>query len=652
MDNLITTFMYHMSLIMEDGKAHAEAALKEHNLSLSVDFPKLAQFLQWFPKRDAALSHDQLNQSAYEILPEEQFSILAAFINGITFDKKAAKWEFYSKSSRLFALYLRPILMAVPFEFYKENSQLMQFINQLKMHYAKRKSPASFKLGELSSIIPKHIMPYLQHQSADTEIDPYLFEFFVYQKMYHQLDRGRLCCNDSVSYCDLEHDLIDDTLVDDVEKISAKFGYSKIPIYCDKRLDDALETLDKAWDTTTENIRLNRNPGFNLKATKDGQQDWSLLYDSSEKLDDAFFKTLPKVEIADLVMFIGDRVKLWDGFTHMKDRYTKKKKPEPLVVNACLLSEAFGFSVKKMAEMSDLNFNVLRSTREDFVRVETLCNVNDMSSNHINSLPIFRLWNLLDDKLLADADGQKLATSNSTIQSRYSTKYIGKGRGISLYTLIANFIAVNAKNIGLNEYEGHSLYDMIYGNKTDIEIDMVTGDNHSLNQLNFVSLDSIDVDYVPSIKNIREAANDLYSVKSIENYTGILRPKWKINVNRIKSEKRGIQRVLLSLIMQENTQTNIIRKLNTHARYARLKAALFEYNKVFKSTHVLNLIDNMPLRKAIRTARNRTEAYHQLQGLIRKIYSGIFKGKKIMDNRVSAHAVRLIANCIVAYNSI
>ena len=108
-------------------------------------------------------------------------------------------------------------------------------------------------------------------------------------------------------------------------------------------------------------------------------------------------------------------------------------------------------------------------------------------------------------------------------------------------------------------------------------------------------------------------------------------------------------RVLLSLIMQENTQSNIIRKLNSHARYAGLKAGLFEYNKIFKSTHILNMIDNMQLRKAIRAARNRTELYHQLQGLIRKIYNGIFKGKKIIGNRISAHAARLIANCVIAY---
>ena len=81
------------------------------------------------------------------------------------------------------------------------------------------------------------------------------------------------------------------------------------------------------------------------------------------------------------------------------------------------MSEAFGIGEMKMAEMSDLNFNLLRSTREDFIRISTLCAVNDMVSNYIHSLPIFHEWNLLDDKLLADADGQKFATSDSTIQS-------------------------------------------------------------------------------------------------------------------------------------------------------------------------------------------------------------------------------------------
>ena len=110
--------------------------------------------------------------------------------------------------------------------------------------------------------------------------------------------------------------------------------------------------------------------------------------------------------------------------------------------------------------------------------------------------------------------------------------------------------------------------------------------------------------------------------------------------------------MLLSLLLQENTQANIVKKINSYARYAGLKKALAEYNSIFESTHILNLIDSMVLRKAIKTARNRTESYHQLQGFIRKVFHGVFKGKKIIDNQVSAHAVRLVVNCIVAYNAI
>ncbi len=99
-------------------------------------------------------------------------------------------------------------------------------------------------------------------------------------------------------------------------------------------------------------------------------------------------------------------------------------------------------------------------------------------------------------------------------------------------------------------------------------------------------------------------------------------------------------------------RATIVRKLNSHARYARLRAGLLEYNKILKSTHVLNVIHDIQFRKALRTARNRTESYHALQGLIRKVHHGIFKGKTVKDNRLSAHATRLVANCIIAYNSI
>lgn len=128
------------------------------------------------------------------------------------------------------------------------------------------------------------------------------------------------------------------------------------------------------------------------------------------------------------MMHMGDRTDMWSVFTHMKTRYNVKVKPTKTAVNACILSNAFGISTEKMAEMSDLKFNLLRSTQEDYIRIDTMCPANDKASNLVHSLPIFKLWDLIDNKILGDADGQKLATSESTIQSRYSKNTLGKHR--------------------------------------------------------------------------------------------------------------------------------------------------------------------------------------------------------------------------------
>jgi hypothetical protein len=117
MDNLITSFMFHIRAILTDAKKHADKARAEYNASLVVDIPKLAKFVKWFPNRKYGLNHEELNHEAYKILPEKQFHIIAEYLGGSVFDKKAAKRDFYLEISRQFALYLRPVLIHVPFTY-------------------------------------------------------------------------------------------------------------------------------------------------------------------------------------------------------------------------------------------------------------------------------------------------------------------------------------------------------------------------------------------------------------------------------------------------------------------------------------------------------------------------------------------------------
>lgn len=77
-----------------------------------------------------------------------------------------------------------------------------------------------------------------------------------------------------------------------------------------------------------------------------------------------------------IMMYIGDRIGMWRSFTHIKTDTIKKRRPYRWPLMLRILSDAFGVGIEKMAEMSDLNYNLMRSTHEDFMRIETLCAAN------------------------------------------------------------------------------------------------------------------------------------------------------------------------------------------------------------------------------------------------------------------------------------
>ena len=75
--------------------------------------------------------------------------------------------------------------------------------------------------------------------------------------MYHLINRGKLCCNASVSYYDINHDLINDLLVDDIEKVAQEFGYPKFLLYCEFWITFDLARSFKGKETLTF-LTLNR----------------------------------------------------------------------------------------------------------------------------------------------------------------------------------------------------------------------------------------------------------------------------------------------------------------------------------------------------------------------------------------------------------
>ncbi len=652
-DNLIISFTYHYRNINKLSTEYVGSEEIKYNAKIQESYPKISEILRLIPSDsiDHKQPYSKFLDAVYKLLPEEEYSIMADAIDGKVFNKEESKWKFIDTKSRFIACYLRPLILNVDFDHSWKKSRVVELINILKNHYKISKSHSKLKIkDDLGITVPSSIIDNLK-LDGEQYLDPTRFEFYVYRCIYNAFDSGTLFCPDSCSYKDLKDDLVSDKVVDNVEEITKQYGYDKIPIYCDEHLDYILNLNHEAWIRTNSNIDDGTNTGIHIE-DGDSKENWTLSYEANEsEYKEKFFNSVDKIDITDLLLFISDKAKLWSKFTHIKPRFSKQY-PDKKPLLACILADAFGFGIKKMAEICNLNINTLTSTQTNFIRQSTLKAANDAVADLILSLPIFKIWNIEEDKTLSDIDGSKYMVRRKTIQARHSKKYFGKSQGISIMKLVANHVALNSRVIGCNEHESYFAFDLIYHNNTDLKIDMLTGDNHSINQMNFIALDAIDTEFVPSFRNIKDQAYNLYCAKSSDQYKGFLKPKSQVDIPLIKSQKKEITRVLLSLILQHNTQATIVRKLSSHRRNLVLKKALWEYNKIFRSTHILNLINDEQLRKKIKRARNRTEAYHQLHRTIRKVHRGVFPGKSIIEDELCNQASRLVANCTIAYNAI
>lgn len=186
-----------------------------------------------------------------------------------------------------------------------------------------------------------------------------------------------------------------------------------------------------------------------------------------------------------------------------------------------------------MANISDRSMGKLRSVDDSYIHYETLTNANDAVSNAIATLPIFSYYQVADNQVFSSIDGQKFECRINTFKARYSSKYFSKSKGVSAITLVSNHVAVNARVIGANEYEGHFAFDLLYNNSADIQPNVLSTDTHGTNKVNFAILDLFGYAFASRYAKMKHIFFDLFEVT--EDDGGHIRLKKDINQSLIIS---------------------------------------------------------------------------------------------------------------------
>jgi len=432
-DNLINCLIYHVRGYHEGAKEAAKERVYTLRTEGNEDIAKAAQVLKLFTD-DGIPPHtpcQEVQRTAFSLLTPSKITFVADHLTKVvTFDEAAFQWEHLDSMAPQFKRHLRPLLQHVTWAASPAQAPLMEAVQFLQAAFDKGRPLSQYPARALPQrFIPETATRYLMAPGAGCHrpllVDRY--EFLVYRLLWHGLEAGNIFCRDSVRFRSFEDDLLDDQTWRDKATLLAHTGLPLLTQPIREHLA-ALETqLEERLVTVNARIASGDNPHF--KTIKRGTKvRWTLQYPaSSEPVNHPFFDRLKPRDIGSVLYGVNQHCPFLEAFTHVLGRYAKQAADDRSIL-ACLVASGTNMGLGRMGDISDVGYQAMATTSENFVRLETVREANDLLSNATAALPIFRHYDI-DGTLHSSSDGQKFETRINTINARYSPKYFGLKKG-------------------------------------------------------------------------------------------------------------------------------------------------------------------------------------------------------------------------------
>jgi TnpA family transposase len=568
-------------------------------------------------------------------------------------NKLTLHWQAVDGQAKRIRRHLRPLFVALEFAATDPDSQWLAALTWVKSVFAKQQRLSQRPLAECpAATLPKRLRPYLLTFDADGEptgLHADRYEFWLYHQVTKRFQSGELYLDDS-----LQHRHFSDELVS-MEEHAQELAQMDIPFLrqpVETQLDALASELHKQWRAF--NRELKQGKLTHLEYDKDTQKlTWCKPKGENQKArEQTFYDQLPYCDVADVFRFVNNQCQFLSALTPLQPRYAKKVADTDSLI-AVIIAQAMNHGNLVMARTSDIPYHVLESAYQQYLRQASLHEANDGISNAIAALPIFPYYSFDLDVLYGAVDGQKFSVERPTVKARYSRKYFGRGKGVVAYTLLCNHIPLNGYLIGAHDYEAHHVFDIWYRNTSDIVPEVITGDMHSINKVNFAILHWFGRRFEPRYTDLNTQLQALYCVGDPARYEKyLIQPVGQIDRQLIVSEKVNIDRIIATLGLKEMTQGTLIRKLCTYTAPNPTRRAIFEFDKLVRSIYTLRYLRNPQLERNVHRSQNRIESYHQLRSSIAQV-----GGKKELTGRtdieieICNQCARLIANAVIYYNS-
>ncbi|MEZ9439111.1 Tn3 family transposase [Vibrio atlanticus] len=643
-DRLVSSFNY---LVRKHHESRIESARSRvaKELDIIQDTLKSAgNILRYFTDDNISdnTTFGELRKTAFSTMSPEDILLVSTHLVDGRFNRAEYQWQYTDSQSRKTAGSLRKLFLALDIECEAGQPALRAQISNAREELLTNKKLTSMDLRLVTHSDLKHLV-------TDGDTNRVRFEFYLYRKISGMIDTGKVYVSESERNKRLEDDLIPlDVWKKDKASLIEKTGLERLSNSIEHTLAELDNRFVEKLGKVTANINADANDFVRVQP-RSSRLAWSLANRRwKTPLDNPVYSQVQHMGIIDIMNYVSRKTGYLEAFESLslRKRNTEARSHDLI---ACIFGNGANYGLHRLATSSDRSIGILRSVNDSYIRPETTGAANDLISNALARLPIFRHYTINESAPFGSIDGQKHACRINTFKARYSAKYFQKGKGVSAMTLVSNHVPLNTTVISANEYEGHYAFDLLYNNSSDIQPKSLATDNHGTNNVNFAVLDIFGYQFSPRYAKFKHAFENVFEV----NIDGDLEIKIKkpIRIKLIKEEWERIQHIICSLSRKSTEQHVIIRKLSNSKRGSRTLAALREYDRLIKCLYMLDYIDRKDLRQFVQQALNRGEAYHQLRRAIGNLNGDQLRGGNDYQVEQWNDCARLIANCIIYHNS-
>jgi len=320
-------------------------------------------------------------------------------------------------------------------------------------------------------------------------------------------------------------------------------------------------------------------------------------------------------------------------------------------IAACLAARAMNIDFVEVAKrgVPALDRRRLSHVNQNYLGAEIYTAANPYLVDHQAGIAYARA---LGGGMVAGIDGMRFIVPIPSIYARPNRKYFGPARGVTWLNMISDQAVGLAGKVvsGAPRDSLHALdvaFSLDHGQRPDILI----SDTGAYSDMMFGLCQPLGIDYRPELADMPDQR--AWRADRSADYGPLnTLARGRLDLPKIDRHWPDILRVVASIYTGAVRAYDVTRVLQRDGNPTPLGEAIQHYGRIFKSRHILALIDDDGYRRDTHWIRNLQEGRH---ALARKLFHGS-KGELYQRYREGMEdqlgALGLVLNCIVLWNTI